>query len=559
MRATPQDAAAHPGVEGNLAEAWLKHANERAGLAVAEVAAGLSAVMAEKDAVELGFVQKAAVMSNKVLKHGFVKEMEAVFEEEGKTARHSEMATKLDEIMEDPSKIGIKVPADTIESCYFPIVQSGGSVGGYNIKPSATTDDGTMTEDVVIVALGARYKSYCANVARTYIIDAVPKVEQTYATLLKVRAECLSVMQPGTKLSEVHARATSYLEKKNRALLPHLPKSLGFSLGLDFKDSVFALSGRADPGLRFRAGMVFNLAVGFQDVELSPGERAKAKGSIKDVGKFSLLVADTVKIGEGGQLAEVLTKASVDFGEVSYTIKEDDGSGEEGSGDESGEEKGQEVKTAAGRAVVYESRLRERSSMAEDVMEAKQKRAEKQARLMERNRERALAKFKGGDAGSASGSGAAAEAEAEDFVAYAAAEQYPAEARAAGVHVDMDREAVFLPIGGVPVPFHISTIKNVAMPDPDRSAYLRLNFYTPGQALGKEAPAQMAAIVNKHKATESDQVFVKEFTFRSANATGLTSAFRLIQVKGLHVLPRRSGWLSPMEQPYPARGHQRPA
>jgi nucleosome binding factor SPN SPT16 subunit len=49
-------------------------------------------------------------------------------------------------------------------------------VDGYNIKPSAVTDDGTLTEDVVVVSLGARYKHYCANVARTYVIDSVPTV-----------------------------------------------------------------------------------------------------------------------------------------------------------------------------------------------------------------------------------------------------------------------------------------------------------------------------------------------------------------------------------------------
>jgi len=220
-------------------------------------------------------------MSNKVLKHGFVKEMEEVFEEEGKRVKHMDMAQRLDDIMEDPSKIGIKVPADTIESCYFPIIQSGGCQEGYNIKPSATTDEGTMTEDVIIVALGARYKHYCANVARTFVIDAVPKVEVTYKTLLKLRAECLAVMQPGSKLSEVFARAKDFLEKTNRQLVPHLPKSLGFSLGLDFKDSVFTLTAKTDPALTFKPKMVLNLAVGFQDVELTAAERAKAKGSIK--------------------------------------------------------------------------------------------------------------------------------------------------------------------------------------------------------------------------------------------------------------------------------------
>jgi nucleosome binding factor SPN SPT16 subunit len=220
-------------------------------------------------------------MSNKVLKHGFVKEMESVFEEEGKQVKHSEMAQKLDDIMEDPSKIGVKVPKDVIEACYFPIIQSGGCSAGYNIKPSATTDDETMTEDVVIVSLGAKFKHYCANVARTYVIDAVPKVEKTYDVLLRLQSECLASMQPGEKLSGVYARATKFLENKHPHLLPHLPKSLGFSLGLDFKDSNFVLTSKVDGSLRFKPNMVFSLAVGFADVELSAADRAKAKGAVK--------------------------------------------------------------------------------------------------------------------------------------------------------------------------------------------------------------------------------------------------------------------------------------
>lgn len=88
---------------------------------------------------------------------------------------------------------------------------------------------------------------------------------------------------------------------------------------------------------------------------------------------------------------------------------------------------------------------------------------------------------------------------------------------------------MFLPINGQPVPFHISTIKNVVMPDPDRSTYLRLNFYTPGQALGKDAPKQMAAIVDRHKQRNGEYAFIKEFTFRCVEQRGLSKAFRDIQ------------------------------
>ena len=48
--------------------------------------------------------------------------------------------------------------------------------------------------------------------------------------------------------------------------------------------------------------------------------------------------------------------------------------------------------------------------------------------------------------------------------------------------VDMDKEYILVPINGHIVPFHVSMIKNMTQPDPD----LRINFYIPGSALGKE-------------------------------------------------------------------------
>ena len=527
-----KDVKNHPGADGNLAQAWIQHCTTKAGLAQVDVTKGLSSVMAEKDEKEIGFVQKAAVMSNKVMKHGFVKEMESVFEEEGKVMKHSTMAEKLDAILDDPSKINIKVPEDTIESCYFPIVQSGGCENGYNIKPSAVTDDGTMTEDVVICSLGARFKNYCANIARTYVIDSVSKVERTYHAMIKLQAECRAVMQPGGKLADVYARAKVFLNQKYPSLLPHLPKSLGFSLGLEFKDTTYVFTDKTDPTLKFKANMVFSLAVGFQDVALTEAERAKAKGSIKEVGKFSMLLGDTVKILPSGP-AEVLTKSPSDWDKISYTIKENDDDEDDDEEDEDDEEededeeeeedKGVQVRTAAGRATVLKNRLRERSAATEDQLATKRKRDEKNARLLQKARDYGLKMVAGGTTKAAD----EVTEVATDFNVYPSSEKYPYDAQGNRVHVDMEKEVVFLPIGGIPVPFHISTIKNVMMPDPDSATYLKVTFYTPGQALGKEAPAQMAAIVNRAKAENTD-TFVKEFTFRSQSNTGLTQAHRLI-------------------------------
>lgn len=42
------------------------------------------------------------------------------------TTTHEKLAQEVQDIIEDPSKIKLNVARDLVESCYFPIVQSGG-------------------------------------------------------------------------------------------------------------------------------------------------------------------------------------------------------------------------------------------------------------------------------------------------------------------------------------------------------------------------------------------------------------------------------------------------
>lgn len=78
----------------------------------------------------------------------------------------------------------------------------------------------------------------------TCLRHASVQVETTYMALEKLKAECLAVMQAGSKLADVHEKATSFLNKRYPHLVAHLPKSLGFSLGLDFKDATFVLTAK---------------------------------------------------------------------------------------------------------------------------------------------------------------------------------------------------------------------------------------------------------------------------------------------------------------------------
>lgn len=50
-----------------------------------------------------------------------------------------------------------------------------------------------------------------------------------------------------------------------------------------------------------------------------------------------------------------------------------------------------------------------------------------------------------------------------------------------------------MPIYGIPVPFHISTIKNISQSVEGDYTYLRINFFHPGATMGR---AETAAFPN---------------------------------------------------------------
>jgi nucleosome binding factor SPN SPT16 subunit len=228
-----------------------------------DIAPALSLVLGPKDESEWDLMKKSSVLCNKVMKHGFVKRLEEIIEDEKKIT-HEAFANEIENILEDPNKIKLNVPPSDVQSCYFPIVQSGGS---YDIRVSAQSSTEELKHDIITVSLGSRYKLYCSNIARTFLVDPPKKVSSTYEVLLEMQEACLKAMQPGNQLKSVYKAAVEYLrENDHEDLVSKLPKNLGFAQGIDFRDSTLTLS--AKNNVPFRAGMVFCLAVGFQDLEL---------------------------------------------------------------------------------------------------------------------------------------------------------------------------------------------------------------------------------------------------------------------------------------------------
>jgi len=105
-----------------------------------------------------------------------------------------------------------------------------------------------------------------------------------------------------------------------------------------------------------------------------------------------------------------------------------------------------------------------------------------------------------------------------------------AEVRDLKIYVDRKYETVILPVFGIAVPFHISTIKNISQSVEGDYTYLRVNFFHPGATMGRNEGGSYP---------QPDATFVKEVTYRSTNVKepgelsapsgNLNTAFRLIK------------------------------
>jgi len=502
--------------EGSNVSGWVKKLKDSSSKTeVVDVTGGISIVMAVKDKEELDLLKKSSVLSNKVLKHGFVPRIEDVIDNSTKVT-HEKIASEIEEIIEDPSKIKLNVPKEAVDSCYFPIIQSGGE---YDFKVSAQSTEKNVKFDIITVSLGARYQMYCSNVVRTFLVDAPKPVTRNYETLLGMYESCLNAMVPGKPLKYVYAAGVKYLRDLGKDdLVSHLPKTLGFGVGLDFRDTNLLLNTKNT--VTFRPGMVFSLAISFSGLALSENVRASlnSNSAVKNLSEYGLMIADMVAITDSG--GEVMTKFGKGVGDISYSINDED---EEESEDDDAQlakkiAKEEEAQPTGGRR---SGRLAAASANAQDA-EGAAERERKQIELMARKNEERLreiarsSKKKGGDEKGK---------KAEELDAYKNTKTLPDNVLPNQVKVDMANQCVILPICGNPVPFHISTIKNVVLPDPDSAAYLRINFYTAGMAVGKDCPENTVKLVQKYAPYAT---FIREMTFRSLDSHSLTTAFRQI-------------------------------
>ena len=357
--------------------------------------------------------------------------------------------------------INIQFDPDQLEWAYTPIIQSGGV---YDLRPSALSDENNLHGGVVLCSVGVRYKSYCSNIGRTYLFDPNSAQEKYYNFLVSLQKKVFEMIKDGVVIKDIYTNAVGQIRAKFPELESHFVKNIGSGIGIEFRDSTTLITAKNTRTLK--AGMALNVSIGFQNLE-NPNVKNPKEA------KYSLLLVDTLIVTNDAPI--VLTESPKDTKHISFFIKDDE-SEEERKPPKRSEKRG-EAKTTG---VFTRDRTRGQGKDVDDTDEVR--RREHQKELHIQKQEEGLARFKDGvgDANGANGP------QVKKFESYKRPSQLPPKVDELRIVVDIRNQSIIVPIYGLPVPFHISTLRNASKNDEGDYVYLRLNFLTPGQGIGKQ-------------------------------------------------------------------------
>jgi nucleosome binding factor SPN SPT16 subunit len=463
-----------------------------------DIANVLASVMEVKDEEELRAIRAASKASTALMTKYVADEMTTIIDEERKIT-HSAFTDKIENKIDDErffKKKDLKLPPEfdptQLDWCYSPVVQSGGK---YDLKPSAVSDDSRLEPGVILCSLGMRYKAYCSNIARTYLIDPTKQQEANYTLLLGIQQRALEAIKDGAVCKDVYNAAIEYIREKSPEMEKYFVKNVGWGIGIDFRDTTLLLTAKNEHPLR--DGMSLNLLVGFNDIP-------NPEGTSKRDASYSLLLIDTVRVTTDDAI--VFTDSDKSRKEVSFYFKQDDDAKPE-------RPKRSVAIVGANTSAAMRAKMRQENKREVDDNSDK-KRQLKQRELHDKLQKNGEGRFAEGDSKLLSDQ----KVEFKKYESYKRPNQLPPQVKDLRIHVDARAQTIILPINGRPVPFHINAYKNGSKFEEGEYCYLRLNFQSPG-GVGKKDDMPFE---------DPDAQFVKSLTFRSRDVERMSDVLKQI-------------------------------
>jgi nucleosome binding factor SPN SPT16 subunit len=475
-----------------------------------DVTLSLSQSLEVKDDEELKKLRLAAKTSSLFMDY-FQNEMVGIVDEEKKVT-HEKLTEKVENQIDRDDflrslkkKLGPEFDIDQLDWSYTPIIQSGGK---YDLKPSAQSNNDNLHGGVVISSLGVRYRSYCSNIGRTFLIDPTPEVEKNYDFLLQVQKKVISLLNPGVVASSIYKDVLEYIRTERPELEKHFVKNVGWSIGLEFKDSTFVLNAKNERIIHDKT--TFNISVGLHNLSNEKSKDPKGK-------TYSLLLIDTFKLQDNE--VTPLTDYAKSRSDVSFYFKEEDNVKKEVEDlDDVSITRAKRENSSAPttrNSKILKSKLRTETKNHDENDEQRQKQTQKE--LHEKRQREGLQRFSTTDASDPNEN----KVVFKKYDSYFRESQIPNAVRDLRIHVDVKNQTILIPISGRPVPFHINSFKNGSKNEEGEYTYLRLNFNSPGiggNTSRKEIPYE----------DDNTKEFVRSITLRSKDGEHMADVFKTI-------------------------------
>lgn len=487
----------------DLIDAWRKAVKE-AKFEELDMSGHMAVVMSAKEESEINTIKKACNATVDVFSK-FLKEQIMDIIDRDKKVKHAKLAEGVEHAMTDKKFVGGYDPQQ-IEPCYPPIIQSGGN---YALKFSVSSDKNPLHFGSIVCCMGVRYKNYCSNICRTFMVNPPEKMQKDYEFLLELFEKLIQKLKDGVKLCDVYDEVYKHVKDKRPDLADKLTKAVGFGMGIEFRESALLIGPKTT--ITAKKGQVFNVNLGFSGLTNADAKDNESK-------KYALFIGDTVVVNEDSATTILTASSKKKLKNVGVFLKEDDDEAEDDDDDDEMKGNTKNLLGRGKRTAIIDSKLRSEQSTEE---KRRQHQKELAVATNEAAKER-LAALKGKKSD---------QKMRKSTVSYRSANLLPRESEISELRIFVDRkyETVIFPIYGIPVPFHISMIKNISQSVEGDYTYLRINFFHPGSNIGKTDGGF----------SNPEAVFVKEVTYRSTNtkipgelsapSSNLNTAFRLIK------------------------------
>jgi nucleosome binding factor SPN SPT16 subunit len=318
------------------------------------------------------------------------------------------------------------------------------------------------------------------------LVDPNKSQESNYKLLLQAHGLVIKEIRDGANVKDVYAKALGLIKSKKPELEKHFMKNVGAGIGIETRDSTLILNAKSTRSLK--DGMTLCVTTGFNDIENPNPQDKKSK-------TYSMVLSDTVRVTQGD--AVIFTgDAPSDLEVTSFFFKDD----EEPEPTPKKAKKDSTVGAVATKNITKTKLRAERTTQVDEGAEAR--RREHQRELAKKKQEEGLIRF-AEETGNQNG---AVVKKFKRFESYKRDNQFPPRVRDLAIVMDQKNSTIVLPIMGRPVPFHIQTIKNASKSDEGDYSYLRINFLSPGQGVGRK---------DDQPFEDASAHFVRSLTFRS--------------------------------------------